>query len=120
MSRHSTASTSVAAATKFILVASQKSELVLQLFPLKKHDFHNIFKPLHKEIDSYSVNCLVQFCFHNSGFSVFIEVKLIEHRVFRKESERQVNFLAPENCFISYFQLDFYPVKLISGRLGPL
>ena len=32
---HSTASISVAAASKFILAASQKGELVLQLFPLK-------------------------------------------------------------------------------------
>ena len=55
MSRHSTASTSVAAATKFILAASQKGELVLQLFPLKKHDLHNICKPLYKEIDSLIV-----------------------------------------------------------------
>ena len=52
MSRHLMASTSVAAATKFILAASQKGEFVLQIFPLKKHDLHNICKPLYKEIDS--------------------------------------------------------------------
>ena len=49
---------------------------------------------------------------------MFIEgkVSVKSRTVFQK----QLNFLAPEYCFISYFDLDFYLMKLISGRLGPL
>ena len=50
------------------------------------------------------LNCLAQFCFHNSDFSVF---RKGERQVFRTEFVKQVNFLAPEYCFISFYVVNY-------------